>query len=262
MLSKGFTLVELALVLVIIGLIAGGVMIGQDLISAAHVRAQISQFEKFNTAVNTFRSKYNGIPGDLRSDQAQGFGFVARAGTRSHGDGNGVLEKCDLTIGAYPVGCEFLLFWSDLSLSGLIDANLPGAVDGDPNANSYEQTLTYFPRSKVSEGTTVLAAVHNDSSFWYVLMGFDHIDPFNMAPRMYPMSGPQAYGFDVKVDDGYALTGNTRATMWNQLDPVTGDQTFVVVPAFQGPEFCIDNGDYNKINAGPFLCYLAVKMQF
>jgi prepilin-type N-terminal cleavage/methylation domain-containing protein len=48
-LTAGFTLIELSIVLVIIGLIVGGVLVGQDLVKAAGVRATISQIEKFNT---------------------------------------------------------------------------------------------------------------------------------------------------------------------------------------------------------------------
>lgn len=56
--NNGFMLIELSIALVVIGLIVGGVLVGQDLINAAAVRAQISQIEKYNTAVNTFREKY------------------------------------------------------------------------------------------------------------------------------------------------------------------------------------------------------------
>ena len=51
----------MSIVLVIIGLIVGGILVGQSLIAAAAVRAQISQIEKYNTAVNTFRDKYGGL---------------------------------------------------------------------------------------------------------------------------------------------------------------------------------------------------------
>lgn len=56
--ETGFTLVELSIVLVIIGLIIGGVMVGRDLIKTSEVRSQISQIEEFKTAVNTFKVKY------------------------------------------------------------------------------------------------------------------------------------------------------------------------------------------------------------
>src|ERR1700691_433072 len=90
--QSGFTLIELSIVLVIIGLIVGGVLVGQDLIRAAEVRAQISQIEKYNTAVNTFRDKYNALPGDLPPTVPTQFGFAARAGTAGRGDGNGIIE--------------------------------------------------------------------------------------------------------------------------------------------------------------------------
>jgi prepilin-type N-terminal cleavage/methylation domain-containing protein len=48
----GFTLIELSIVLVIIGLIIGGVLVGQDLIHAAQTRAAVSQLERYNSAVN------------------------------------------------------------------------------------------------------------------------------------------------------------------------------------------------------------------
>jgi prepilin-type N-terminal cleavage/methylation domain-containing protein len=75
---SGFTLIEMSIVLVVIGLLVGGVLVGQDLIRAAYVRAQISQIEKFNTAVNTFYGKYQALPGDMNATTATNYGFTAR----------------------------------------------------------------------------------------------------------------------------------------------------------------------------------------
>lgn len=57
-----FTLFELSIALVIIGLIVCGVLVGQGLIRAPGVRAAITQIEKYNTAVNTFVGKYGYLP--------------------------------------------------------------------------------------------------------------------------------------------------------------------------------------------------------
>lgn len=72
--KSAFTLIELSIVLVIIGLLAGGVLVGRDLIEAAKVRNQASQIEKISTAVYTFRLKYNAIPGDIPNAQQLGLG--------------------------------------------------------------------------------------------------------------------------------------------------------------------------------------------
>ena len=71
----GFTLIELSIVLVIIGLVIGGVLVGQQLIHAAQIRQQAAQFESINAAVNTFRTKYNCLPGDC-PDATKFFGAL------------------------------------------------------------------------------------------------------------------------------------------------------------------------------------------
>src|ERR1700691_4635745 len=99
--EKGFTLIELSIVLVIIGLIVGGILTGQDLIKAAEQRATLAQIEKYNTAVNTFRNKFGGIPGDLPAATATSFNLFAvgtgtppcsTAGAAGCQDGNGLVE--------------------------------------------------------------------------------------------------------------------------------------------------------------------------
>jgi prepilin-type N-terminal cleavage/methylation domain-containing protein len=60
--EKAFTLIELSIVLVIIGLITGGILTGQTLIAAARVRSMITQLDRFNLAVTTFRGKYDCLP--------------------------------------------------------------------------------------------------------------------------------------------------------------------------------------------------------
>lgn len=80
---KGFTLIELSIVLVIIGLVIGGVLVGKDLINSSGNRAFVSQLETYNAVVNTFKNKYNCLPGDCASATAYGFA--------NNGNGNGMV---------------------------------------------------------------------------------------------------------------------------------------------------------------------------
>ena len=61
----GFTLVELSIVIVIIGLIVGGVTAGQSLVEAAKMQSQISELRKYEVAFNIFKLEYDAIPGDF-----------------------------------------------------------------------------------------------------------------------------------------------------------------------------------------------------
>ncbi len=67
--KKGFTIIELAIVLVIIGLLVTGVLQGADLIETGKQHSLISSVEKLKTAYDNFHIKYNAVPGDMRNGE-------------------------------------------------------------------------------------------------------------------------------------------------------------------------------------------------
>jgi prepilin-type N-terminal cleavage/methylation domain-containing protein len=127
--SSGFTLIEMAMVLVIIGLIVGAVLVGRDMIQAAEVRAQVSQIDHINAAVQTFRDKYNCLPGDCAKGSDFGFQGLQYNGGSSpfdnNGDGNGRIGVDPITLNSVPghPDLEINMFWNHLIDAGFIKAN-------------------------------------------------------------------------------------------------------------------------------------------
>jgi prepilin-type N-terminal cleavage/methylation domain-containing protein len=167
--NSGFTLIELSIVLVIIGLIVGGILVGQDLIRAAGERAQISQIEKYNSAVNTFKGKFQAIPGDMAIATANQFGFSVGTnciGLQGERDGNGLIDGGNTQPLAQAIG-ETALFWQDLS-SGVagnliegqfsnsgapaISCNIPPTLSTTPGTTYIGD---YLPASKIGYGMFV-----------------------------------------------------------------------------------------------------------
>ena len=90
--QAGFTLIELSIVLVIIGLIVGGILTGQSLIHTAELKNQMKQMSDYQVAFNTFQVKYNCIPGDC-ANATQFFGTTDSFGnTINNGNGNGLID--------------------------------------------------------------------------------------------------------------------------------------------------------------------------
>lgn len=239
---KGFTLIELSIVLVIIGLLVGGVLVGRDLISAAAVRAQISQIEKYQQAVNTFHGKYSYLPGDIPNPDATRFGFLARGTRIGQGDGDGQITGSFDAIGGVGGGGgvvfygEPALFWRDLSKTNLIDGSYITAQLGGYNSlsiTSLTAILAYIPQAKIGRGNNVYVWSGgykewngNELSFCDInnnpCLG-DNLNYFGLSAVSapvnssgFPNSSPsltvrEAYNIDKKIDDGFPQSGNVTA---------------------------------------------------
>ena len=205
--QSGFTLVELAIVLVIIGLIIGGVLVGQDMIKAAEVRSTAGQVEKYNATVNTFRDKYQFIPGDLTSAAAVRFGFTTRTGVPGHGDGNGLLEGC--TAGAVLNGCETALFWRDLNQVNLIDGSFTTATDATTTAADPTAVKAIIPDAKLGRGNNV--SVYGFRGTNYYQIGAVTALAAGVPTLAASLTPQEAFNIDAKVDDGKPNTGVARA---------------------------------------------------
>ncbi len=218
--KAGFTLVELAIVLVIIGLIVGGVLVGQDLIKAAEMRSTIGQYEKLNAAVNTFRTRFNGIPGDLRSTTATQYGFpdvagTVRDGTIGRGDGNRLLESWDEATTAGTTLTEFggetALFWQDLSFAELVEGTFNSVPNGNiavPIASGAQNE--YVLETKLGRGNYFL--VYSNAGFnYFQISGVTSAGGGGEWTLTSSLTPAEADQLDSKVDDGVPYTGIVRA---------------------------------------------------
>jgi prepilin-type N-terminal cleavage/methylation domain-containing protein len=209
--ALGFTLIELSIVLVIIGLLVGGVLVGKDLIHAAEIRSTISQLEKYKTAFYTFKTKYNGMPGDFPAANAARFGFTVRSGAAGHGNGNGLVEACGLNTNIH-FGCETALFWKDLSDASLIDGSFPLASDSLIQINPGQQS-SYLPNAKIGKGNSI--AVISDAGLLqngtsgngFVIAGIVSTDAGGLITDATLLTPNEANAIDVKIDDGKPKSG-------------------------------------------------------
>lgn len=210
--EAGFTLIELSIVLVIIGLIVGGVLVGRDLIAAAQMRAQISQIEKYQVAVNTFKGKYGYQPGDIPEPYASQFGFVARGQYNGQGDGNAVLEgiyanSAGQNCGACVSG-ENTLLWVDLSTARLIPETLSIATATTVPFIFGTSTDGYTPNARINPKAHVYVASYLGINY----IGISFIRYIGITQSGFPlMDGAltprEAFAIDLKLDDGLPISG-------------------------------------------------------
>ena len=224
--QKGFTLVELSIVLVILGLLVGGVLTGQSLIHAAELRSVSTEYSKYQTAINTFKDKYLALPGDMPNavrywgqmagGTADGYDMACdnfrAAGTPStgtktcNGDGDGNIR--DL---------EVISAWQHLANGGLIEGTYSGVMGSQGGANTAKRGFN-IPASKFPQASWSFY----QNGYWgwpdrvinsAMCIGKEIDDGYCSATEV--MKVEDAYNIDMKMDDGKPSTGSVVAGLTN-----------------------------------------------
>ncbi len=189
--QKGFTLVEIAVVLVIIGLLLGGVLKGQELISSARVRNLADQQAGIQAAYFGFQDRYRAVPGDMDGeDAATAIGVTDDPTTYPGGNSNGRLED--------PTGTnwtELNAVWVHMSDSGFLKGSYEGSTSAPTAGNNAVSPVNVF-------SSPVILARHDGfvgNSTSRLLLHMGQNIPADIAREL-----------DTKLDDGRPETGILR----------------------------------------------------
>ena len=178
--SQGFTLVEIAIVLVIIGLLLGGILKGQEMITQAKIKNVIGDFSGIAAAYHGYQDRYRAIPGDDPNAGTRWSGATA-------GSGNGIVA------GTYNSGTatdESRLWWDHLRRAGF--------VSGTGTTSPFNATSGIIGVQTGDGAATPGVAL---GSFFSTI-----ICSTNLPDKI-------AIAVDNQMDDGDARTGNVRAQL-------------------------------------------------
>ncbi len=207
--KNAFTLLELAIVLAVVGLVAGGILGGKKLIQASKMHAVIDDAVSYAIAVQQFKERYGEYPGDF-SQAVQQWG----AAVAGNGNGN---EKIDTAAESY-------LAWQHLSAAGMIMG-----------------TFTGLAGAAAAPGINIPSGSLTNSGYWFGAWGYqaadavqfyegDYTNSFLLGgataaswPSAPVLSGVDAYQIDQKIDDGFPSLGGVRSFNSNFLPNCVAD---------------------------------------
>ncbi len=191
--KSGFTLLELTIILLIIGLISAVVIFGFTLSESAHSKRIISELNYFKQAIDRFQDQFNGWPGDLpRADELWGAdcgGDAAASTGGCNGDGDRLIEWGD---------AEGVKGWQLLQLAEMIDSTIPlsGSITSDEAVIG-----TNVPASQI---TPIGYSLYSTGGINYLSLGGAVTNARNDAPVLTPNA---ARIMDERLDDGNPSTG-------------------------------------------------------
>ena len=242
--KDGFTLVELAIVIVIIGFLVAGIAAGSNMIRQAELRSLVTDLQAYQTAYNNFLGRYNAVAGDFNTASSFWSNCATTTNTDCNGDGDGVIEHGTSTATNEPMHA-----WRHLALAGMISAGIQELAVG----NTGTLTIgTEAPASKKSGvgfmmaggGANIAAGATNPivspfgTSTNAVYMGRGGVATNALIAGA--LTAEEAFNIDQKLDDGLVTGGNFAGATTGVIRSVDGSGA-TLGDCATGTNYDIDN---------------------
>lgn len=192
---RGFTIIEISIVLVVIGLIVGGITTGQSMIRQTRINSIPVDAQKYISAATQFKEKYGALPGDFSS-------ATSYWSSATNGDGDGQVD----------FGAEEFGFWQQMAFASLIEGKYSGAAG---SGGTREHMIgTNSPESKIKGGgygveyigTQTASGTFFDANYGNTMYFGGFVA--TTIPIKSIITGIEAYNIDLKLDDGLPAYGN------------------------------------------------------
>lgn len=241
---NGFSIIEISIALVIVGLIVGALSAGTTLLEAARIRNVISEIEEFKNQANLFQSKFNALPGDFSKAGALWGNDCANSSSGSDtcsGNGNG--QTLDNDIGS--TTSESLRAWQHLDRANIATYSMTGIPSGAgcSSANNCAEIGVNIPESGWPNAGYSFYSGSDNTAALALFLGAETSDNWNSTAVMDPA---QAAGIDAKIDDTNPVTGIVRGS--SITGRTGGDYASCVDDSTSGSEV------YRVANAGSDYC--------
>ena len=202
--QSGFTLIEIAIVLVIIGLLLGGVLKGQELINSAKVKNLATDFRNIPVFIYGYQDKFKALPGDDAAVFAHNGGTLATTGATP---GNGLIDG---NWNSYTSTHETYLFWQHVRFAGLTAG--PTALPAAPApGDGYRPVNAAGGEIGIQSGTSIVANAPIIDAAGVAIHGTFIICSPNIL-------GKFAKQLDIQLDDGNTAGGSMMAISGTALN--------------------------------------------
>lgn len=233
--NKGFTLVELSIVIVIIGLLVGGVTAGVGLVQAAKLHTVVSEANQIKAAVLTFKLQYNQLPGDMSN--AYDYWSAACDATPSKCNGNN--DRLIAYTGGPADDDEINRVWQHLTLSQIFPGTYNGIGERFISSSGLSSSMIWSALNsnifKSNGGATEVSNLN-------IMIG----SPIGTWTAAFTVK--QAKNMDTKMDDGVANTGKV----------IVVDGAGVAANACTADRSTVGGADFNSANLADDTAYCVV----